>query len=82
MFFTLSTNSQRITKEVLDTCFSTTDFHSAVMFAESLIKEFNDGSYFEIYGQTGQDSEDSERKLQAKVTSYSISYMPGVDLDF
>jgi hypothetical protein len=49
------------------------------MFAESLIKEFNDGSYFEIYGQ---DSEDSERKLQAKVTSYSISYMPGVDLDF
>ena len=79
MIFTLSTNSQRITKEVLDTCFSTTDFHSAVMFAESLIKEFNDGSYFEIYCQ---DSEDSERKLQAKVTSYSISYMPGVDLDF
>ena len=79
MFFTLSTNSQRITKEVLDTCFSTTDFHSAVMFADSLIKEFNDGSYFEIYGQ---DSEDSERKLQVKVTSYSISYMPGVDLDF
>ena len=79
MIFTLSTNSQRITKEVLDTCFSTTDFHSAVMFAESLIEEFNDGSYFEIYGQ---DSEDSERKLQAKVTSYSISYMPGVDLDF
>ena len=79
MFFTLSTNSYGITKEVLDTCFSTTDFHSAVMFAESLNKEFNDGSYFEIYGQ---DSEDSERKLQAKVTSYSISYMPGVDLDF
>ena len=79
MIFTLSTNSQRITKEVLDTCFPTTDFHSAVMFADSLIKEFNDGSYFEIYGQ---DSEDSERKLQAKVTSYSISYMPGVDLDF